>query len=103
MRIRMKETSPSIFVYIEEFELAFEDQTRFDNAVTGILEKSKETSISLVYSSSRAADERAVSPRLFDAFSTILVGDLPSKEEADKYGVNIACDNRYDFRVVTKS
>lgn len=75
MRLRMKENLPRIFIYIEECDMAYLDQQRFDKAVIAILEHAHETHMQLVYTTSRPSHD-TISKNLLKHFDRVLLGNI---------------------------
>jgi DNA segregation ATPase FtsK/SpoIIIE-like protein len=103
MRLRMNESEPALFIYIDECDAAYEDRERFDTALLNILDKAGKANMRIVYATSRVSDAKCVSDRLMKGFKTALVGSLSSKTDADRFGVSAGVDNQFEFRKVTTS
>jgi energy-coupling factor transporter ATP-binding protein EcfA2 len=101
MRIRMKESKPFIFVYIEECDMAYTDNERFNKAIINIAQHGEEVNVQIAYSSSRLADKIAASDSVLGAFSARLIGQLASDFDATRLGVQTPdVNSRYDFRLI---
>lgn len=102
-RANNKKRHPFLFIYIEECDIAYVYQQRFDDAVIAINERAKDANVQLIYSTSRLGEE-TISKRLRDSFNLLLVGQLADKETAKFLEVEfIPSIQRFGFMVIERS
>ena len=98
-RVRLNDTKPKLFIYIEECDATVIDQQRFDKALININSKAKKANMILIYSTSRQ-DKSTISDNLLKSFDKVLAGALASKETADRFRVPFEDIPKYSFREV---
>lgn len=77
---------PILFIYIEECDMAYLNQQRFDNSVITINKHAKQANIKLIYSSSKVGPE-TISKKLLKSFDLILAGKLNDDEAYAYLGI----------------
>ena len=93
---------PILFIYIEECDMAYLDQQRFDNSVITINEHAKQANIKLIYSSSRVSPD-TISKKLLKSFDLILAGKLNNDEAYAYLGIPKAKNlPPYSFTIIDK-
>lgn len=85
-RTKAATKKPMIFIYIEECDIAYVDQKRFDKAVISINQNAKKASMKLIYSTSRL-EHASVSEDLLASFDLILAGQLADNQHAKLFGI----------------
>jgi len=66
---------PLIFIYIEECDMACQNQSRFDEALITINQNAKKANMKLIYSTSSPRPD-TISKELVDSFNLVLIGIL---------------------------
>ena len=100
-RAKLNKPQPFIFIYIEECDIACEDQVRFDNAVITINENASKANIKLIYSTSRPGED-AVSKRLLHSFELVLNGPLVESDYDYLKVSRVSYLKPYDFAVTER-
>ena len=98
-RVAEKTTSPLVFVYIEECDMAALDYARFEGALITLNKLAKDANMKIIYSTSRPSPD-VLSDKLAESFELILTGEL---QDADRIRLNITDESvkieKYSFLV----
>lgn len=102
-RISKQLTTPFIFVYIEECDMACVDQARFDDAVIKINQNAKVANMKLIYSTSRPAKD-TISKALLHSFELLLAAHLASDADYEYLEIpKVQLTAPFDFSLTERS
>lgn len=93
-------TSPLIFVYIEENDMAHVDLSRFEEALISLNRVAKDANIKVIYSTSSPSPE-SVSDKLAESFELILSGTIRS-DDAERLEIGKGVINLEKFSFFVK-
>ena len=94
--------SPILLIYIEECDMSYLDQQRFDDSVITINKYAKQANIKLIYSSSRVSPD-TISKKLLKSFDLVLAGKLNNDEAYAYLGIPKAKNlPPYSFTIIDK-
>lgn len=98
-RANADNTTPFIFIYIEECDLAMQYPGRFHDAVIRINHNAKKANMKLIFSTSRPSTT-IVTKDLLNSFDLVLSGTLSSEVDERTVGIPGATKlNQYEFAI----